>query len=229
MVEDNIVNTSRPTPMGNPLLVAAGGLARLERLVATVKGKEHGDAKFAAALEILDVLSRKEGIPIAIIGGLGAIHHGYERFTKDIDIVVGKRHLDPLLRVAPKYGIKVIWQDPGGWHKLRHGGVDIEIVPAGGEPRRNAPTTIPGLKQLGVHEGATYASLEGWMETKLASNRLLDRADVVQVMKKSTRVALRKVRSRLARVHRAYLRLFDELHATAAEEMEQERERGGRR
>jgi len=223
------MNTSRPTHVGNHLLVAAKGLARLERLVATVKGQGQGDSKFAAALGILNTLSRKEGIPMAIIAGLGAIHHGYERFTRDIDIVVGKRHLVPLLRVAPQYGIKVIWHDPAGWHKLRHGGVDIEIVPEGGEPRRNAPTTIPGLKQLGVHAGAAYATLEGWMETKLASNRQLDRADVVQVMKKTGRAALRKVRNHVAKVHRAYLRLFEELSAAAEEEMEQERERGGLR
>jgi hypothetical protein len=220
---------SGTTAMSGQLLEAAAALARLERLVRVVKGQGQGDPKLAAALETLGTLSRKEGIPIAIIGGLAAIHHGYERYTKDVDIVVGKGHLDPLLRVAPNYGIKVIWQDPDGWHKLRHGGVDIEVVPEGGQPRRNAPTTIPGLKQLGVHEGAEYANLEGWMVTKLASNRQLDRADVVQVMKKTTPAALRKVRNHVAKVHDAYLRLFDELLAARDEEMEQEKERGGRR
>jgi hypothetical protein len=211
------------------LRVAARNLARLEGLVATVKGREHGDAKVAAALGVLDTLSRSEGIPIAIVGGMAAIHHGYERFTKDIDIVVGKKHLDPLIRVAPNYGIKVIWEDPNGWHKFHYGGVDIEIVPEGGQPRKNSPTTIPGLKQLGVREGARYANLEGWMETKLASNRQLDRADLVQVMKKVDATNLRKARKHVAKVHRAYLRLFDELHAMAIEEMEQEKNRGGPR
>jgi len=197
--------------------------------VATVQGREPGDARFAAALGVLDTLSRSEGIPIAIIGGMAAIHHGYERFTKDIDVVVGRSHLDPLTRVAPRYGIKVIWQDPRGWHKFRFGGVDIEIVPEGGQPRKDAPTTIPGVKQLGVREGARYANLEGWTETKLASNRQLDRADLVQVMKKTVAANLRKARKHIAKVHRSYLLLFDELHAMAVAEMEQERERGGPR
>src|SRR5437667_2961818 len=179
------MNTDQRTRLPEEILVAARGLARLERLVATVRGRGPRDAKFAAALEVLDTLSHKEGIPMAIIGGMAAIHHGYERLTKDIDIVVGKGHLDPLIRVAPHYGIKVVWRDPNGWHKLRYGGVDIEIVPEGPEPKKNAPTTIPGLEQLGVQEGAQYATLEGWMETKLASDRHLDRADVVQVMKKT--------------------------------------------
>jgi hypothetical protein len=191
----------------NELLVAASNMARLERLVATVKAKGQGGSKFAAALHILEVLARKEGIPFAIIGGLGAIHHGYERFTKDIDVLVGKGHLDPLIRVAPQYWIKVIWQDRAGWHKLRYGGVDIEVVPEGGTPRRNAPTTIPGLRQLGVEEGIGYATLEGWMETKLASNRQLDRADVVQVMKKAARPRLqcRRVATRYEKTARNFL------------------------
>ncbi len=214
---------------GFDTLVVARALVRLERLVATVKGHEPKDTKVAAALEVLKTLSRREDIPMAIIGGMAAIHHGYERFTKDIDIVVGKRHLDPLLRVAPKYGIKIIWQDPKGWHKLKYHGMDIEIVPEGGEPGKNAPTEIPGVKLLGVGEGAEFASLEGWMVTKLASNRQLDRADVVQVLKKIDSLRVRKVRNHLARVHRTYLRRFEELHAMAEEEKEQERERGGPR
>jgi hypothetical protein len=211
------------------LLVAARGLARLERLVATVKGRGKGDTKFDAALDILDTLARREGIPIAIIGGMAAIYHGYERLTKDIDVVVGKAHLDSLIRVAPRYGIKVIWQDPKGWHKLRYGSVDIEIIPEGGEPAKQAPATIPGVKQLGVDMGAEYATLEGWIETKLASNRIQDRADVVRVIKNVPATAIRRIKNHLAAVHRTYLKRFEELHATALEEKKQEQDRGGPR
>src|SRR5437879_8161304 len=160
------MTTSARTQLAGELHVAARALARLERLVATVQGREPGDARFAAALGVLDTLSRSEGIPIAIIGGMAAIHHGYERFTKDIDVVVGRSHLDPLTRVAPRYGIKVIWQDPRGWHKFRFGGVDIEIVPEGGQPRKDAPTTIPGVKQLGVRERAGEPTLAAAKESK---------------------------------------------------------------
>src|SRR4051794_20161960 len=108
-------------------LAAAEAMANLERMVAAVKGQGQG-SKFAKALEALETLSRKEGIPLAIVGGLAAIHHGYERFTKDIDVVVRSRNLDILPRVAPQYGIKVIWTDPQGWHKLECQGVPIDIV-----------------------------------------------------------------------------------------------------
>lgn len=202
---------------------------RLYSLVAAVKGHEQEDSPIGRVLAVLRTLSRKEAIPIAIIGGLGAIYHGYERNTDDLDIVVSEKHLDAIVRLAPKYGIKVVWHAPDHWHKLEYEGFRIDVVPEGGKPRKDAPTTIPSPRQLGVHEGVEYAVLSGWMETKLGSNRAQDRADVIQVMKKTDANVLAGVRKHLEKVHRLYLRRFDELLATAHEEMEQEQERGGRR
>jgi hypothetical protein len=68
---------------------AAEAMVSLERIVAAVKGHEGQDSKFARALATLQTLARKEGIPLAIVGGLAAIHHGYERFAKDMDVVKG--------------------------------------------------------------------------------------------------------------------------------------------
>jgi hypothetical protein len=208
----------------------ADALMDLERLVAAVKGEEEQESKISRALATLRILSRKEGIPLAIVGGLAAIHHGYERFTKDIEVVVQDRDLEVLTRVASEYGIKVIWKDREGWHKLQFEGVPIDVVPEGRKPRRDAPTTIPGPDRLGIHEGAGYADLAGWMETKLGSYRVQDRADVVQVMKVTAAAALTRVRRAVGKIHVFYLRRFDELLAAAKEEKEQERERerGGR-
>jgi hypothetical protein len=210
-----------------PTIDAATALVNLERMVAAVKGKGAEESKFAKALATLQALARKEDIPLAIVGGLAAIHHGYERLTKDIDVVVRSRNLDILTRVAPEYGIKVIWNDREGWHKLLCEGVPIDVVPEGRKPRNDAPTAIPGPEQLGVREGAGYAVIGGWMETKLGSYRVQDRADVVQVLKVTAAATLRKIRKHLAKVHATYVSRFDELLAAAKEEQEQERERGG--
>jgi hypothetical protein len=207
---------------------AAQALVNLERVVAAVKGEEP-ESKFARALTTLQTLSRKEGIAMAIVGGLAAIHHGYQRFTKDIDVVVQSRHLDILTRVAAHYGIKVIWNDPEGWHKLHCEGVPIDVVPEGRKPRKDAPAAIPSPRHLGVREGAGYAGIAGWMETKLGSYRVQDRADVVQVIKTTTPATLRKIRKHLGKVHAIYLRRFEELLEAAKEEKKQERERGGGR
>jgi hypothetical protein len=205
----------------------ANALVNLERTVAAVKGRDAQESNLARALRTLKALSRKEGIPLAIVGGLAAIHHGYERFTKDIDVVVRSQHLDVLARVAPQYGIKVIWKDPEGWHKLQCEGVPIDVVPEGRKPRKDPPTGIPSPEQLGVREGAGYAKLGGWIETKLGSGRVQDRADVVQLIKASTPATLGRIRKHLGKAHAVYVRRFDELLATAKEEKEQERERGG--
>jgi hypothetical protein len=208
---------------------AAEALVNLERMVAAVKGEEPPASKFAKALAALQALSRKEGIAMAIVGGLATIHHGYQRFTKDIDVVVQSKKLDILPRVALQYGIKVIWKDPDGWHKLQCEGVSIDIVPEGRKPRKDAPSAIPTPEQLGVRAGAGYAEITGWTETKLGSYRVQDQADVVQVIKVTTPATLRKIRKHLGNVHTIYLRRFDELLEAAKQEKEQERERGGRR
>src|SRR5437762_14108517 len=108
------------------IAAVAEAMHNLERVVAAVKGHEEQESKFAKALATLKALARKEGIPLAIVGGLAAIHHGYERFTKDIDVVVRSGDLHILTRVAPYYGIKVIWNDAEGWHKLRCEGFPID-------------------------------------------------------------------------------------------------------
>jgi hypothetical protein len=209
------------------LATAADALDELERIVAAVKGEATSESKFARALAALEKLARKEGIPMAIVGGLAAIHHGYQRFTKDIDVVVQSSCLDVLTRVAPRHGIKVIWKDVDGWHKLQFEGVPIDVVPQGRKPHKDAPTTIPAPEQLGVREGAGYATVAGWMETKLGSYRIQDRADVVQVIKTSSAATLRRIRKHLSKAHTVYLERFEELLAAAREERTQERERGG--
>ena len=55
---------------------AATAMFDLERMVAAVKGQDARGSKFANALAVLKTLSREEGIPVAIVGGLAAIHHG---------------------------------------------------------------------------------------------------------------------------------------------------------
>lgn len=205
------------------LVDAAEALRELERTVIAVKDRGAEDSKIARALTTLQTLSQKEGIPLAIVGGLAAIRHGYERFTKDIDVVVGSGNLAVLTRVAPRYGIKVIWKDSDGWHKLQCEGISIDVVPEGRKPRKDAPTRIPTPEQLGVTEGADYASVAGWVETKLGSFRIQDQADVVQVIKVTSAANLRRIRKHLTTVHAVYLKRFDDLFAAAKAEVEEER------
>jgi len=203
--------------------------AKLGRVIAAVTHPGEKNSEFDRVLDVLKDLARKEGIPIAIIGGMAAIKHGYRRLTDDVDMVIARQHLDTIVRVAPRYGIKIIWHDPHGWHKFQYEDVRIEVVPEGAKPRKDAPTTIPSPQQLGVSEGSDYSSLEGWTETKLGSDRRQDQADVVQVLKKTGPAAIAKIREHIGKVHALYLQRFDELAAAAVEEKQQEAERGGPR
>jgi hypothetical protein len=119
--------------------------------------------------------------------------------------------------------------DPQGWHKLQYEGVAIDVIPEGRKPRKHAPTAIPGPEQLGVREGAGYATIAGWVETKLGSYRVQDQADVVEVIKVTTPARLRRIRKHLGEAHAIYRRRFNDLLAAAREEKAQERERGGAR
>src|SRR5438477_523397 len=102
------------------LMSAVRALERLEGVIAVVKDSADKDPKMAAAFDALRALSSKENVPLAVVGGLAAIYHGYERLTNDIDVVVAKNLLNVIVRVAPRYGVKVLWHDPAGWHKLQY-------------------------------------------------------------------------------------------------------------
>ena len=132
-------------------LAVAASLAEFERLIMAVKSQGGEGSKIGSAQTVLRDLSLKEGIPLAFIGGLAAIYHGYERATKYIDVVVPRGALDAIIRVAPKYRLKVIWQDRDGWHKLHYGGVEIDIVPEGASRndmrQRRFPVQTTGRRQ----------------------------------------------------------------------------------
>lgn len=206
------------------ILESAAILARNSESVRAVMATEEN--RFTRALADLQRLALGERIPIAIVGGLGAIRYGYPAATQDIVIAVAQSHLPQLLLAAPRYGFTIVWEAATGWHTLTHGDVEINVVPEGGKANNKAPTTIPSPAQLGVAQGLDYASLPGWIELKLSSGRQKDRAHVVEVMKKSTSAALQEARTHIAAVHESYVVLFDQLLEEAEEERDQEGQRG---
>lgn len=211
------------TPLSNEILASVTILSRGAESVRAVMSAEEN--RFTRALADLQRLAIGESIPIAIVGGLGAIRYGYPAATQDIDIAVARAQLDPLLQAAPRYGFKIQWQAASGWHTLMHGDVEINVVPEGGKAKNTSPTTIPSPQQLGVERGLDYAKLPGWIELKLSSGRQKDRAHVVEVMKKSGEADLQQARAHIAAVDTGYLQLFDLLLEEAREEREQEDER----
>lgn len=210
--------------LADDILAAATTLKRGSESVRAVMTGEAN--RFTSALDDLRKLAESEDIPIAIVGGLGAIRYGYPAATQDIDVAIGREHLDDFLRVSPRFGFKVAWEAKSGWHTLTHGDVEINVVPEGGKARNTAPTTIPSPAQLGVVRGLGYASLAGWLELKLSSARQKDRAHIVEVFKKADSGEIAAARHHIVQVHQDYLVLFDQLELEARDEIDQEKERG---
>ena len=193
--------------------------------VKAVTGMAGEENRFTIAMQALDRLATEQQLPIAIVGGLAAIHYGYPAVTEDIDVAVGSSHLDQLVVKAPAYGFKVVWKATSGWHTLMFGDVEINVIPEGGKAKDSAPTAIPGPQAMGVQAGLHFASLPSWIELKISSNRQKDRAHIVEVLKVSSAEAIERIRSHLVQVHEAYVLLFDALASQAEDEKSQERPR----
>jgi len=193
--------------------------------IASVRGMSQQNNRFSRAILALERLGLEHQMPIAIVGGLGAIRYGYAAATDDIDIVVAECDSDRILELAPTFGFKILWRGKSGWHTLTMGDVEINIVPAGGRARDTSPTKIPSPSALGVEAGIGYAALPGWMELKISSGRQKDFGHIVEVIKRLEDSTVELVRHHLSAVHTDYRVTFDRLVQQAAEEQQQERRR----
>lgn len=113
-----------------------------------------------------------------IIGGIAVIHHGYERTTRDIDVLYAYRDGSILKRLSSHF--KVVLMSSSGWHHLEHRktGIRLELVPEGGLTTFGS---IPGPDIVGGKDGVI--SLAGLVWLKLVSGRSQDDADIVSLAK----------------------------------------------
>jgi len=97
--------SQRRNQLTSDILATAATLERGSESVRAVLAVEEN--RFTRAFEDLRRLAEAEGIAIAIVGDLGAIRYGYPAATQDIDVAIGRDHLDLLVRSAPNYGFRV--------------------------------------------------------------------------------------------------------------------------
>jgi len=211
--------------MSPDLLALSATLYHRSASVRAVKNRMDDQNRFTVTFHALDQLARENDLPIAIVGGLGAIHFGYPATTEDIDVAIASDQLQTLLDVAPQFGFRIAWRAETGLHTLTLSDVEINVVPEGRRARNDSPTTIPSPKQLGVSQGLDYANIEGWMELKISSGRRKDLTHVIEVLKKCDGIAVEKVRQHLAAIHPSYLSTFNQLANEAIQESQQEDQR----
>jgi len=114
-----------------------------------------------------------------IVGGIAVIHYGYERATKDIDILYANWDTGILERLSPFF--KVTLKAESGWHHLQHKktGVQLELVPEGGLTQYGF---IPSPKTVGRGKEGVI-SLLGLVWLKMVSGRLQDLGDLSRLAK----------------------------------------------
>jgi hypothetical protein len=199
-------------------------VTRSQESVRSITAAENN--RFSRAMEDLHRLSDDKKIPIALVGGMAAVHYGFRGSTEDIDIAIGKDNLERFLQYAPQYGFKVQWRSKSGWHTLEHGDVEINVVPEGGRAKHTAPTTIPGPTQMGIEKGLGVVCLPVLMELKLAAGRAKDFGHLVELLKRVPLEEISRCQGYIQGVHPDYAQELDRLVHQAEEEKQEERERG---
>lgn len=159
---------------------------------ALSQGSQFFEGKGAVQEALLRITRRLNelGIPYCVAGGMALFHHGYRRFTEDIDILVTREGLKVIH--ARLDGLGYLPPFPRS-KNLRdtENGVRVEFLVAGdfpgdGKPKPLAfpdPTTAGTLSQ-----GISFLSLPRLIELKLASGmtnpgRIRDLSDVMELIK----------------------------------------------
>jgi hypothetical protein len=199
-------------------------LQQAEQLVAAIRDPAKTRNRFQEALDTLRKLARTEGIPIAFVGGVATIYHGYPRSTEDIDIVVSDAHFNSLIRSCPEYGITVKHYDPFGAH-LDYQGVPIDVLREEMRGQHHPPLTA----LMGIEAGADFANFPGWVLSKIVSGRMKDEADVVEVLKTKTAADFKSVAAFLRRHAPALVDDFRQMIAVAQAEQAGHRAGGSRK
>ena len=137
-------------------------------------------------LHRLDRRLREENIPYALIGGMALISHGYERLTKDVDVLLTPEGLIAFAEKCVGRGYVPAFAGARKTFRDTTNNIRIEIITTGEYPGdgRPKPVAFPDPAQASIErDGIRVIQLGKLIELKLASglsaaHRLRDLADV---------------------------------------------------
>jgi hypothetical protein len=201
--------------------------AMVKAVTAALPGAQPvSEASYQEALAVLKNLSQREKIPLAIIGGAATIHHGYERSTTDIDVVVSSNDFQRLVRVVHEYNLQVEQYNPYGYLDLSYNGVPIDVVEEG-SPAGDADSgeTMQHPNALGVSEGVGFANLDNWVRMKLSAGRAKDDADLIEVLKQKDAATLTQIGTYITQNVPKLQKRFQELLTRSEMEKQQSEKR----
>jgi hypothetical protein len=162
-----------------------------DRRWALREGSMHFEKESAVQLALQRIARRLDDIqiPYAVVGGLALFHHGFRRFTEDVDLLVTKENLaivherlDGLGYVPPFAGSKHLRDAVSG--------VKVEFLTTGDFPGDGKPKSISFPNPVDVRvedDGIWFLSLPALIDLKLASGisnplRGKDLADVQELI-----------------------------------------------
>ena len=119
---------------------------------------------------------REAGIPFAIAGGFAVIEHGYERFTKDVDLLVYARDLSRAMKVLRATGFRGGRTPIGARMRDEQTSVDVDLLGTAFEGDERALARAGGAR-------LPVIPVEHLVLMKLETGRTQDDADVVELLK----------------------------------------------
>lgn len=129
------------------------------------------------------------GIPYAVAGGMALFHHGFRRFTEDVDILVTRESLDEIHAHLDGLGYVRPYSASKNLRDVQTG-VRIEFLISGGYPGdgKEKPVVFPDPAAASeLTDGIRYITLPMLIDLKLASGmtnplRGKDLADVQELI-----------------------------------------------
>jgi hypothetical protein len=121
---------------------------------------------------------REAGIPFAVAGGFAVIEHGYERFTKDVDLLVYAGDLPRAMKALRAAGFRGGRTPIGASMRDQGTNVDVDLLGTAFEgDERVLACSSRGRRLLPV------IPVEHLILMKLEAERIQDDADVVALLK----------------------------------------------
>lgn len=121
---------------------------------------------------------REAGIPFAVAGGFAVIEHGYERFTKDVDLLVYAGDLNRAMKALRAAGFRGGRTPIGARMRDERTNVDVDLLGSAFEGDERALAHSGSARRLLPVIPVAHLIL-----MKLETGRSKDDADVVELLK----------------------------------------------
>ena len=108
----------------------------------------------------------REGIPLLLAGGWAVCHHGYSRYTNDIDWICARSHEERAIDIMKSLGFEIVFQSMAT--RFRHSRhlelVPVDLLWVNDETFAKMAATD---QKTGLHEDIPVISLESLLAMKL--------------------------------------------------------------